>query len=175
MADKQGNREKGQGDEAQRSNFRQRAKDYLMHPDRLPSIGKELAYAVTDIRQKVVEEATYGRVVTPRPMPGHGKAEPGSIHGKAVEPDQAEPGGIQGGAAEKDAPEPGGVHGAPEKDKPPGGGIHGAAAELEKPSTFRDRCKQLGHDMQWDQPGRDRSGRERPGRDAPEPSGGVER
>lgn len=170
MADKQGNGEKDQGDQAQRSNFRQRAKDYLMHPDRLPSIGKELAYAVTDIRQKVVEEATYGRVVTPRPMPGHGKTEPGGIHGKAVETDQAEPGGIQGGAAEKDAPEPGGVHGAPEKDKPPGGGIHGAAAELEKPSTFRDRCKQLGHDMQWDQPGRERSGR-----DAPEPSSGVER
>ncbi|UEM25418.1 hypothetical protein JL100_036485 (plasmid) [Skermanella mucosa] len=169
MADKQGNGEKGQGDQAQRSNFRQRAKDYLMHPDRLPSIGKELAYAVTDIRQKVVEEATYGRVVTPRPMPGQGKAEPGGIHGKAVETDQAEPGGIQGGAAEKDAPEPGGVHGAPDKDKPPGGGIHGAA-ELEKPSTFRDRCKQLGHDMKWDQPGRDRSGR-----DAPEPSSGVER
>lgn len=168
MADKQGNVGKGQENEGQRSNFRQRAKEYLMHPDRLPSIGKELAYAVTDIRQKVVEEGTYGRVVTPRPMPGQGKAA-GGIHGKAVETDQAEPGGIHGGAAEKDAPEPGGVHGAPDKDKPPGGGIHGAA-EPEKPSTFRDRCKQLGHDMQWDQPGRDRSGR-----DAPQPSGGVDR
>ena len=42
------------------------AKDYVMDPRRLPSIGRELAYAVTDIRQKVVEEGMYGKVVTPQ-------------------------------------------------------------------------------------------------------------
>lgn len=39
--------------------------DYVMQPGHLPSIGKELAYAVADIRQKVVEEGMYGRPTTP--------------------------------------------------------------------------------------------------------------
>lgn len=37
-----------------------------MDPRALPSIGRELAYAVTDIRQKVVEEGMYGKAVTPQ-------------------------------------------------------------------------------------------------------------
>ena len=35
--------------------------DYARGPLGLQSIGRELAYAVTDIRQKVVEEGMYGR------------------------------------------------------------------------------------------------------------------
>ncbi len=65
--------------EAQGENsFRQRLTDYLMDANRLPSIGKELAYAVEDIRQKVVEEGMYGRPVTP------------SIHGNP-EQDKGDP------------------------------------------------------------------------------------
>lgn len=59
-------------------------------PKGLPSIGRELAYAVTDIRQKVVEEATYGRAVTPQPLDAggiHGKARPA----EAEEPDKGDP------------------------------------------------------------------------------------
>lgn len=67
------------------STLRERLKRHAMGPKGLPSIGKELAYAVTDIRQKVVEEATYGRVVTPQPM------DTGGIHGKAEEADKGDP------------------------------------------------------------------------------------
>ena len=68
---------------------RQNFLDYLMDEKRLPSIGKELAYAVADIRQKVVEEATYGRAVTPDLHAGDplGRAMP------AQQPEAAEPGG----------------------------------------------------------------------------------
>ena len=45
--------------------FRARLVDYLMDERRLPSIGRELAYGVADIRQKLVEEGMYGRSVTP--------------------------------------------------------------------------------------------------------------
>lgn len=39
--------------------------EHATGPMGLASIGKELSYAVTDIRQKVVEEGMYGRQVTP--------------------------------------------------------------------------------------------------------------
>lgn len=41
----------------------------LMRPDRLPSIGRELAFALADIRQKY-EQAAYGHPVTPETIHG---------------------------------------------------------------------------------------------------------
>lgn len=135
MADKQRDTEKPPGAQQQRTTIRQRLKAHAMGPKGFASIGKELAYAVADIRQKVVEEATYGRVVTPRPMSPQDKMEPGGIHGPAVSKDQSEPGGIHGKA--------------PSKEGPATGGIHGAAAP-ETSSSFRERCQARGRDLERD-------------------------
>lgn len=66
----------------------------LMHEGRLPSIGRELAYAIKDIRHKVVEEGWFGRQVTPSTFPRDDPPSP-SIHGPAVPAVEAtpEPGG----------------------------------------------------------------------------------
>ncbi|MGG5812383.1 hypothetical protein [Falsiroseomonas sp. CW058] len=51
-----------------RARLAQRFKAHALGPKGLPSIGRELAYGVADIRQKVVEEGWFGRVVTPQPV-----------------------------------------------------------------------------------------------------------
>ena len=63
---------------------------------------KELKFAIADIRQKVVEEGTYGRTVTPqwqeqdKPQAG----QPGGIHGKSDAPEKAADGGVHGKAVD---------------------------------------------------------------------------
>src|SRR3954469_4794306 len=54
---------------------------------------KPVARAITDIRQKVVEEGVWGRVVTPQPVT---LPQGGGIHGEAVtrEPGSKELGGF---------------------------------------------------------------------------------
>lgn len=57
--------------------LRERFFEHALSEKGLPSIGKELAYAVADIRQKLVEEAAYGRTVTPEHVSSiHGRDEP---------------------------------------------------------------------------------------------------
>lgn len=132
------------------------------------SIGRELAYAVEDIRHKVVEEGWFGRQVTPSTFPRdeppmsplnlYGPDGPG-IHG----PDLPRPGGPlaeRGLEGEILGPE-----GSPARDAlPPVGGprlidVEPAtwqgreAARLE----FLDACRELSHSPAPDDPGPDRS------------------
>lgn len=58
-------RENTRGQAEPADSFRTRLVDYLFDERRLPSIGREISYGLADIRQKLVEEATYGRAVTP--------------------------------------------------------------------------------------------------------------
>ena len=61
---------------------------WWMQEGRLPSIGRELAYAVEDIRHKLVEEGMFGRQVTPStfpqedPAPAQGTGKGAGIHGE---------------------------------------------------------------------------------------------
>ena len=96
----------------------ERVLDHARGPMGLASIARELKYALTDIRHKVIEEATYGRAVTPHwrdpanaPQPG------GGIHGSAATPAQ----------------EAASVHGTMDAPKPDtGGDIHGKAESEPK-------------------------------------------
>ena len=54
-----------------------------MRPDRVPSIAKELAFAVADIRQKL-EEAAYGRPVTPETIHGRPPERDGDPLGRSA-------------------------------------------------------------------------------------------
>jgi hypothetical protein len=93
----------------------QRFMDHARGPKGFASIINEVKYALTDIRHKVVEEATYGRAVTPHWRDAAATPQPGGgIHGKADTPAQ----------------EAGNVHGKAEAPTPDaGGGVHGKASE----------------------------------------------
>ncbi len=89
----------------------ERFKSHALGPMGLPSIFREISYAVADIRHKW-EEAAYGRAVTPR-WNDKDVEGMGGIHGKADTPSVE--------IAPDDAAGSGGVHGKPDID-PNGGG-----------------------------------------------------
>lgn len=108
----------------------QRFMEHARGPKGFASIVNELKYALTDIRHKLVEEATYGRAVTPHwREPAPTPQAPGGIHGDAKTPAGDAGPGIHG---KTDTPQPdagSGVHGksaAPEKTAE-AAGVHGKA------------------------------------------------
>ena len=66
MSDRTHQTSAAQGTETLRQRLLQHS---LMRADRLPSIGRELAFALADVRAKF-EEAAYGRAVTPETIHG---------------------------------------------------------------------------------------------------------
>jgi hypothetical protein len=83
--------------EAEKDEPKSLAERFMAHargPMGLASIGREIGYAITDIRHKW-EEAAYGRAVTPRWDSHQATPEAGGIHGKAETPPSV-PGGDGG-------------------------------------------------------------------------------
>lgn len=75
MSNQNHHNQQTQGHDALRQRLLQHS---LMRPDRLPSIGKELAYAIADIRQKLIEEGAWGRTVTPESIHGRPHEQAGN-------------------------------------------------------------------------------------------------
>jgi hypothetical protein len=98
--------------EAEKNEPKSFAERFMAHargPMGLASIGREIGYAVTDIRHKW-EEAAYGRAVTPRWDSHQAMPEDGGIHGKVETPSAlCSDGGVHGKAdvePKPDAPTP---------------------------------------------------------------------
>lgn len=86
------------------------------------AVAEAMANAITDIRQKVVEEPWFGRAVTPELVKEIDQG--GGVHGTtAVTPKGGAHGRTEAG---------GGVHG---RDGPDGGGVHGAPDKGPKPDS----------------------------------------
>lgn len=103
----------------------------------LASIGREISYAITDIRHKW-EEAAYGRAVTPRWDSHQATPEAGGIHGKAETPEVATQTGETPIAPDSD----GGVHG--KKDSGPKPDAPGAAEIISPQAGTPSETKGLG-------------------------------
>ena len=108
------------------------------------SMSEGVAHAITDIRQKVVEEPWFGRAVTPELVK---QVDQTTVHGKmsdGVEQTGKPAAGIHGDPAPK--PNPGapeaGVHGT-SGPKPTPGGAPNEASQPEKPSVYREKVEGL--------------------------------
>ncbi len=132
-----------------------RLRDYvdnhaLMQDHRLPSIGRELARAVEDIRHKVVEEGFFGRQVTDTGFNT-------GIHGAPTKPEAPTAGDVHGNGGPASGTGLATIHGSREIEP-----LRGEVTRMDRPDReamrqeFLEACRalarpQLGHDRGPDQ------------------------